>query len=138
MEFCDGSLSWFGKEGGLEKTVAALSEERLDGCTVLSLPGRVGGDVLSMAETADGVWPGRHGRRAAAYAVTRAGGGIATGILGKAPYSGREWCWLGRVRTEKRACSRGTSSEWMIGQEKIMRIKAEGLGCPSPRCDATP
>jgi hypothetical protein len=48
-------------------------------------------------------------------------------ILGKAAYSVREWCRLGRVRAEKRACGRGTSKEWMISHEELMRIKAEGL-----------
>ncbi len=51
----------------------------------------------------------------------------AAKILGKAPYSVREWCRLGRVRAEKRACGRGTSKEWMISHEELMRIKAEGL-----------
>ena len=51
----------------------------------------------------------------------------AAKILGKAPYSVREWCRLGRVRAEKRACGRGGSKEWMISHEELMRIKAEGL-----------
>ena len=51
----------------------------------------------------------------------------AAKILGKAAYSVREWCRLGRVRAEKRACGRGTSKEWMISHEELMRIKAEGL-----------
>ena len=51
----------------------------------------------------------------------------AAKILGKAAYSVREWCRLGRVRAEKRACGRGTSKEWMISHEELMRIKAKGL-----------
>jgi hypothetical protein len=51
----------------------------------------------------------------------------AAEILGKAPYSVREWCRLGRVRAEKRACGRGTSKEWMISHDELMRIKAQGL-----------
>jgi hypothetical protein len=57
----------------------------------------------------------------------------AAKILGKAPYSVREWCRLGRVRAEKRACGRGTSKEWMISHEELMRIKAKGL-LPLRKC----
>jgi hypothetical protein len=48
-------------------------------------------------------------------------------ILGKSAYSVREWCRLGRVRAEKRQCGRGTSLEWMISHEELMRIRSEGL-----------
>ncbi len=48
-------------------------------------------------------------------------------ILGRSAYSVREWCRLGRVRAEKRSCGRGTSKEWMISHEELMRIKSEGL-----------
>jgi hypothetical protein len=48
-------------------------------------------------------------------------------ILGRSAYSVREWCRLGRVRAEKRSCGRGTSKEWMISHEELMRIKAQGL-----------
>jgi hypothetical protein len=51
----------------------------------------------------------------------------AAGILGRSAYSVREWCRLGRVRAEKRLCGRGTSKEWMISHEELMRIRAEGL-----------
>jgi hypothetical protein len=51
----------------------------------------------------------------------------AAQILGKSAYSVREWCRLGRVHAEKRSCGRGTSKEWMISHEELMRIRAEGL-----------
>lgn len=51
----------------------------------------------------------------------------AAQILGKAPYSVREWCRLGRVRAEKRTCGHGKAKEWMISHEELMRIKSEGL-----------
>ena len=51
----------------------------------------------------------------------------AAKILGRSSYSVREWCRLGRVRAEKRHCGRGTSKEWMISHEELMRIKSEGL-----------
>lgn len=48
-------------------------------------------------------------------------------ILGKSQYRVREWCRLGRIYAEKRASGRGTSKEWMISHEELMRIKSEGL-----------
>jgi len=44
-------------------------------------------------------------------------------ILGKSAYSVREWCRQGRAHAEKRHCGRGTSKEWMISHEELMRIK---------------
>ena len=48
-------------------------------------------------------------------------------ILNKSAYSVREWCRLGRVRAEKRSCGRGTSKEWMVSHDELMRIKSQGL-----------
>ena len=48
-------------------------------------------------------------------------------ILGRSAYSVREWCRLGRVKAQKRSCGRGTAKEWMISNEELERIKAEGL-----------
>ena len=41
--------------------------------------------------------------------------------LGKAEFTVREWCRLGRIRAEKRRCGRGHALEWME------RIRSEGL-----------
>lgn len=51
----------------------------------------------------------------------------AAQILGKAEFTVREWCRLGRVHAEKRSCGRGTSKEWLITHEELTRIQAEGL-----------
>lgn len=51
----------------------------------------------------------------------------AAQILGKAEFTVREWCRLGRVRATKRASGRGRSLEWMIPHEELERIQAEGL-----------
>ncbi|MEM7559610.1 MAG: hypothetical protein AAF394_10845 [Planctomycetota bacterium] len=48
-------------------------------------------------------------------------------ILGRSAYSVREWCRLGRVNAEKRQCGRGSAKEWMISNDELQRIKAEGL-----------
>lgn len=48
-------------------------------------------------------------------------------ILGKAEFTVREWCRLGRIRAAKRPCGRGNSKEWMIAHEELERLQAEGL-----------
>jgi len=48
-------------------------------------------------------------------------------VLGKAEFTVREWCRLGRVRAEKKKCGRGTSSEWIISHEELTRVRNEGL-----------
>jgi hypothetical protein len=47
--------------------------------------------------------------------------------LGKAEFTVREWCRLGRIQASKRATGRGRSLEWMISHEELMRVSAEGL-----------
>lgn len=51
----------------------------------------------------------------------------ASHVLGKAEFTVREWCRLGRVRAKKKQCGRGTASEWIISHEELMRIRNEGL-----------
>ena len=51
----------------------------------------------------------------------------AAEILGRSAYSVREWCRLGRVNAEKRACGRGSAREWMISHDELQRVKAKGL-----------
>ena len=48
-------------------------------------------------------------------------------ILKKSEFTVREWCRLGRVFAEKRACGRGHSKEWIISANEINRIKNAGL-----------
>jgi hypothetical protein len=52
-------------------------------------------------------------------------------IVGKAEFTVREWCRLGRVRAKKKACGRGISSEWIISHEELVRVRNEGL-LPDP------
>ena len=48
-------------------------------------------------------------------------------IIGRAEFTVREWCRLGRILAEKRRCGRGSSKEWMISNDELQRIRNEGL-----------
>jgi len=48
-------------------------------------------------------------------------------ILGKAEFTVREWCRLGRVNASKRDCGRGNSQEWIVSLDELKRIQNEGL-----------
>lgn len=48
-------------------------------------------------------------------------------ILGKRPYTVREWCRLGRVNAEKAEFGRGLDEEWRISHDELHRIQNEGL-----------
>src|SRR5262245_58340102 len=53
-------------------------------------------------------------------------------ILGRAEFTVREWCRLGRVRAEKKKSGRGPASEWIISHAELTRVRNEGL-LPDPR-----
>ena len=48
-------------------------------------------------------------------------------ILGRAEFTVREWCRLGRIHAEKRQTGRGSSKEWMIPHAELIRLQNEGL-----------
>lgn len=48
-------------------------------------------------------------------------------IVGKDPYTVREWCRYGRLRGEKRKCGRGNSKEWAVSHAEVLRYQNEGL-----------
>jgi hypothetical protein len=52
-------------------------------------------------------------------------------LLGRAEFTVREWCRLGRVKAEKKQCGRGVASEWIISHEELTRVRNEGL-LPEP------
>lgn len=48
-------------------------------------------------------------------------------LLGKAEFTVREWCRMGRIHAQKKKCGRGQTCEWMISQEELTRVRNEGL-----------
>jgi hypothetical protein len=48
-------------------------------------------------------------------------------ITGKAKFTVREYCRLGRVRGEKLACGRGKHQAWVVSHEELTRYRNEGL-----------
>jgi hypothetical protein len=48
-------------------------------------------------------------------------------IVGKAEFTVREWCRLGRVLAEKRRSGRGAHPAWVISHQELMRYQKEGL-----------
>jgi hypothetical protein len=51
----------------------------------------------------------------------------AAQALGKAEFTVREWCRLGRVRAEKRNSGRGAFASWVISHDELLRYQREGL-----------
>jgi hypothetical protein len=48
-------------------------------------------------------------------------------ILGKAPFTVREWCRHGRVHCRKNNNGRGKYQSWVVSHEEVLRIQREGL-----------
>ena len=48
-------------------------------------------------------------------------------LLGKAEFTAREWCRLGRVHAEKKGSGRGKYQSWVISHAELLRIQREGL-----------
>jgi hypothetical protein len=51
----------------------------------------------------------------------------AAQLLGRAEFTVREWCRLGRVHAQKRRSGRGRSREWVLSHAELLRIQREGL-----------
>jgi hypothetical protein len=48
-------------------------------------------------------------------------------LVGKAPFTVREWARLGRIKAEKRRSGRGASTAWVISHPELLRYRCEGL-----------
>jgi hypothetical protein len=48
-------------------------------------------------------------------------------LVGKAEFTVREWCRLGRVRAEKRMSGRGAFPAWVVSHQELQRYRREGL-----------
>jgi hypothetical protein len=52
--------------------------------------------------------------------------------VGKAEFTVREWCRLGRIKASKRLSGRGAHSAWAISHDELLRYQREGL-LPVPK-----
>ncbi len=48
-------------------------------------------------------------------------------IVGREPFTCREYCRLGRIRAQKKASGRGKHASWVIPHEELIRFQREGL-----------
>jgi hypothetical protein len=48
-------------------------------------------------------------------------------LVGKAEFTVREWCGLGRINAEKRNSGRGPFAAWIISHQELQRYQREGL-----------
>jgi hypothetical protein len=48
-------------------------------------------------------------------------------LVGKAEFTVREWCRLGRISAEKRNSGRGPFAAWIISHQELQRYQREGL-----------
>lgn len=48
-------------------------------------------------------------------------------LTGKAEFTVREWCRLGRVHASKRMSGRGAYASWVIPHAELLRFQREGL-----------
>lgn len=56
-------------------------------------------------------------------------------LVGKAEFTVREWCRLGRIRAEKKLSGRGAHARWAVPHAELLRYQREGL---LPMKDAAP
>jgi len=52
-------------------------------------------------------------------------------LVGRSPFTCREWCRLGRIEASKKASGRGAHTAWVISHGELLRFQREGLRKPS-------
>jgi hypothetical protein len=48
-------------------------------------------------------------------------------LVGKAPFTVREWARHGRIHAEKRRSGRGAFPAWVVSHQELLRFQREGL-----------
>ena len=48
-------------------------------------------------------------------------------LVGREPFTVREWAQHGRIRAEKRRSGRGAFTAWAISHDELLRYQREGL-----------
>jgi hypothetical protein len=48
-------------------------------------------------------------------------------VVGRAEFTVREWCRLGRIHGTKKQNGRGRTFEWVISNEELLRFRKDGL-----------
>ncbi|WZO99371.1 hypothetical protein EP7_000976 [Isosphaeraceae bacterium EP7] len=48
-------------------------------------------------------------------------------LVGKAEFTVREWCRLGRIEAEKRQSGRGAYAAWVVSHSELLRYQQHGL-----------
>ena len=48
-------------------------------------------------------------------------------LVGKAPFTVREWCRHGRINAEKRMSGRGAYAAWVVSHAELLRYQRDGL-----------
>ena len=52
-------------------------------------------------------------------------------LVGKAEFTTREWCRLGRIRAEKRQSGRGKHCDWVIAHDELVATGARAYSPPN-------
>jgi hypothetical protein len=54
-------------------------------------------------------------------------------LVGRSPFTCRQWCRRGRILARKKDSGRGAHSAWAISQDEYQRYQREGLRRPGKR-----
>jgi hypothetical protein len=57
-------------------------------------------------------------------------------LVGRSPFTVREWCRLGRVAADKKQSGRGAHPAWAISHDEFLRFQRNGLRPTTSVCAA--